>query len=70
MTRTHDVVPVTNSLLAPCFARLAQDLHMSLGAMYVNMSEETLKSMRRVMPITRSKVRASKLLNMRRSNLC
>ena len=30
-------------------------LHLSLAAMYVNMSEETLKSMRRVMPITRTK---------------
>lgn len=33
-----------------------QSLHLALGAMYQNMSEETLKSMRRVMPITRSKM--------------
>jgi capping protein (actin filament) muscle Z-line, alpha len=33
-----------------------QSLHLALGAMYQNMSEETLKAMRRVMPITRSKM--------------
>ncbi|GMH67968.1 hypothetical protein TrST_g4185 [Triparma strigata] len=33
-----------------------QALQMALGAMYINMSEETLKSMRRVMPFTRSKM--------------
>jgi hypothetical protein len=30
-------------------------LQRALGSMYVNMSDETLKSMRRVMPITRTK---------------
>mmetsp|Transcript_6968 Transcript_6968/g.13545 ORF Transcript_6968/g.13545 Transcript_6968/m.13545 type:complete len:287 (-) Transcript_6968:131-991(-) len=62
-SKTYGPIPISSSddagvgkAVGEEISKAEQELHMSLGAMYVNMSEETLKSMRRVMPVTRSKM--------------